>query len=113
MEKFATIKVVMTSNIPEYEPKEYLFPSAGDWLGEKFRQGTDFVVSPIIVVLERTITAIASTTMANLPMLFTLAGLVCFVLTIMFGKQKPYMWGIAFWGLSALVGVLNVELGIW
>lgn len=44
--------------------------------------------------------------LASLSMFFTVAGLACFILTIILGKQKPYLWGLSFWAISALMEVL-------
>ncbi|UXR28925.1 hypothetical protein [Bacillus phage Nachito] len=43
------------------------------------------------------------------PLALTTVGLCCFILTIAWGKGKPYMWGMLAWALSAIIRVISHE----
>lgn len=45
------------------------------------------------------------------PMMFTVIGLVCFMLTMMLAHSKPYWWGVCCWAISAIARAINYEMG--
>lgn len=82
------------------------------WLGEKIGDGAEFLFSPVVEGIGRFFYEVATGIMSQLPMVGTLVGLLCFLLTIALSNHKPYFWGLGAWALSAIVRVINIEMGI-
>ncbi len=84
----------------------------GDALERGMEKYVGWVSQPITDAFVGIINFIFEGVMTNLPMILISGGLVCFLLTIVFSSHKPYFWGMAMWGISAIVRAMNVELGI-
>lgn len=78
------------------------------WTGDKLTGAAEAIFKPIGEALKDLLIIGFQT----LPLALTVGGLCMFVITIMLAHRKPYFWGLACWGLSAIVKVMNSEFGI-
>lgn len=84
----------------------------GTWLADKVSGAAKFILEPVGNALGDGLTALFVGTMHTLPMVLTVGGLICFLLTIALGNHRPYFWGIGMWAGSAIVRGISIEAGI-
>jgi len=84
----------------------------GDLIERGAEKYAGWVSEPITSAVIGAFNFVFNGVMTNLPMMLIVGGLICFLLTIVFSNHKPYFWGMALWGISAIVRAMNIELGI-
>lgn len=70
------------------------------------------IFAPMGHVIAEGLQIAAVTTLQYLPLILTIGGMSCFIITMALGKGKFYGWGLASWALSALVRVISHGFGI-
>lgn len=107
-DKEATVTIPV--ELIQGEPKG--INEAGSFVGDKLEAGARFILEPVGDALGSFFQAVFVNGMHILPITFTALGLLCFILTMAFAHKKPYFLGLGCWALSAIVRVINVEMGI-
>lgn len=70
------------------------------------------IFAPIGEVMAEGLKMAALTSLEYLPLILTIGGMCCFIITMALGKGKFYGWGLASWAVSALVRVISHGFGI-
>lgn len=96
------------TKLPPPPKGDGFWDNVAGWTGEKLAGVAEWVFKPLGEALK----IIFISGFQTLPTVLVIGGLCFFVLTIMMAHRKPYFWGLACWGLSAIVKVMNSELGI-
>lgn len=84
----------------------------GGWLQDHVGGVAGHLLQPMADALGHGVTVLFMASMQYLPLVLTVGGMCCFVLTMAHGKGKFYGWGIASWALSALIRVISHGFGI-
>lgn len=86
------------------------------WIGEKIGDGLGYTFDFIVDLVFRPLGEVFATMAVNaaqvLPMVFTVGGLVCFMLTMAVADKKPYFWGLTLWAASAVTKAMVVHFGL-
>lgn len=73
-----------------------------------FKEEIYAILNPVGYILKEMIIA----GVGVIPMVFTIAGLICFILTMAMGSRTPYFWGIGMWAMSAVMKAMVSHLGL-
>jgi hypothetical protein len=90
----------------QHEPSGWL-DHVNNFADNFIHKETELIVKPIANALSTGIHELFVSVVHAIPIIATVAGLCCFLLTMAMGNGRPYKWGLMFWALSALGRVVG------
>lgn len=106
-----TKKVTIPESLLQRDPTEDVGGEIDNWIHGKVEAGISSITDTIAKSLNEALQDIIASFLHTTPLVLTVAGMCCFIVTVAYGKGKPYAYGLACWGLAAVVRVMSHEFG--